>query len=480
MKNNNTKVISGISAVLMCAALFAGCSSKTENKPFTVQAETLASADVTTAAETEKAASEGYKVIVNDQNGAPVKGVTIQFCSDDQCVLGNTDAKGETVFDFPEGKYIVHILAVPEGFEDDENEYTAAGSVTEITLKSSSTAKSDEDDYTWDLPAYGFKVFMCPEYRPDNLKGILTFDGRKLKDDPYICYFSMGYYAVADEDIELFDEYSDKWMDAMMNDEPAPKAPRKGWEDWTHNITSDIFSIYNIDSSRTEDELISIINESLSSSAVASCEKICTKGHTDFYLVQTDDVEKNAENHKENMGDFYDEFVRISTDKDTFLSCFTFSEPRPDELKTVKAGDVISFETTDLDGNTVSSKELFGENKVTMINVWGTYCGPCKKELPELGEMAEEFKAKDCAIIGLVCDGNKEEKVDKAIEILSENGCGYKNIIPSDDMAFLNNVTSVPCTIFVNSDGVVLTDPILGAKVDQYPVTIDECLAAME
>ena len=69
MKNNNTKVISGISAVLMCAALFAGCSSKTENKPFTVQAETLASADVTTAAETEKAASEGYKVIVNDQNG---------------------------------------------------------------------------------------------------------------------------------------------------------------------------------------------------------------------------------------------------------------------------------------------------------------------------------------------------------------------------------------------------------------------------
>ena len=41
-----------------------------------------------------------------------------------------------------------------------------------------------------------------------------------------------------------------------------------------------------------------------------------------------------------------------------------------------KDGSVISFQTTDLDGNAVDSAELFAKNKITMINIWGTYCGP--------------------------------------------------------------------------------------------------------
>ena len=48
----------------------------------------------------------------------------------------------------------------------------------------------------------------------------------------------------------------------------------------------------------------------------------------------------------------------------------------------------VEFETVDLDGKTVSSRELFAENKVTMINFWGTFCGPCIREMPELAELA--------------------------------------------------------------------------------------------
>ncbi len=38
-----------------------------------------------------------------------------------------------------------------------------------------------------------------------------------------------------------------------------------------------------------------------------------------------------------------------------------------------KDGSGISFQTTDLDGNAVDSAELFAKNKITMINIWGTY-----------------------------------------------------------------------------------------------------------
>ena len=61
----------------------------------------------------------------------------------------------------------------------------------------------------------------------------------------------------------------------------------------------------------------------------------------------------------------------------------------------------ISFETTDLDGNAVTVEELFSQHKLTMINLWGTYCGPCIGEMPDLEILSQRLAEKDCAIVGL-------------------------------------------------------------------------------
>ena len=57
-------------------------------------------------------------------------------------------------------------------------------------------------------------------------------------------------------------------------------------------------------------------------------------------------------------------------------------------------GSSISFQTTDLDGNAVDSKDLFAKNKITMINIWGTYCGPCVEEMPEIEVISKEYADK--------------------------------------------------------------------------------------
>ena len=49
----------------------------------------------------------------------------------------------------------------------------------------------------------------------------------------------------------------------------------------------------------------------------------------------------------------------------------------------------ITFEGTDLEGNTVS-QDAFSQSKLTMVNVWATYCNPCLSEMPGLGELASE------------------------------------------------------------------------------------------
>ncbi len=59
-----------------------------------------------------------------DTDGNPVPGVTVQFCSDAACMMGETDETGTAVFQEEEGHYTVHILKAPEEYVVDEAEYT--------------------------------------------------------------------------------------------------------------------------------------------------------------------------------------------------------------------------------------------------------------------------------------------------------------------------------------------------------------------
>ena len=49
-----------------------------------------------------------------------------------------------------------------------------------------------------------------------------------------------------------------------------------------------------------------------------------------------------------------------------------------------------NFTAQDLDGNPVD-ESIFQGYDVTMINLWGTFCGPCLQEMPDLGELADEY-----------------------------------------------------------------------------------------
>ena len=81
-----------------------------------------------------------YRVIVNDESGTGVQGVTVQFCSDQICLKGETDANGMAVFeDQEEGSYTVHVLSVPDGFAEDSNEYDAPETYGDLTI----TLKAD-------------------------------------------------------------------------------------------------------------------------------------------------------------------------------------------------------------------------------------------------------------------------------------------------------------------------------------------------
>ena len=123
----------------------------------------------------------------------------------------------------------------------------------------------------------------------------------------------------------------------------------------------------------------------------------------------------------------------------------------------------ISFEGTDLEGNAVSS-EIFSRSKLTMVNVWATYCNPCLSEMPALGELAADYDAGEFQIIGIVSDVLEGEDASTAEALIQETGADYTHLLLNESIYYglLTDVSAVPTTFFLDKNGTVL-DTVVGA-----------------
>lgn len=160
------------------------------------------------------------------------------------------------------------------------------------------------------------------------------------------------------------------------------------------------------------------------------------------------------------------------------------------EQPQAQAGIFQTMQMTDFDGNEVD-KSLFEGHRLTMVNIWATFCNPCLSEMPELGELAAEYAKEEggAQIIGICTDitdlsGNTtQEAVDGAKQIVEMTGAAYPHLIPNDEfMAFLmQEVPGVPTTFFVDKNGEVIGDEVVGAKSkDAWQQEIESRLAMLE
>ena len=122
-------------------------------------------------------------------------------------------------------------------------------------------------------------------------------------------------------------------------------------------------------------------------------------------------------------------------------------------------GRLSSFTATDLEGNALDQSMLEGYD-LTMVNVWATFCGPCIKEMPDLGKLAEEYREKGVQIVGLVSDTLNSDgtlsdsQVELARDIVDQTGADYPHILPSPDLfGILSQISAVPTTFFVDCEG---------------------------
>lgn len=128
-----------------------------------------------------------------------------------------------------------------------------------------------------------------------------------------------------------------------------------------------------------------------------------------------------------------------------------------------------SFKYTDIEGNEVCLEDLAG--KYVLIDVWATWCAPCRGELPALKDLEHQYKDKNICFVSISCDENK----DAWEKMVKEEKLGGIQLHMAGDQEFMNayQIRSIPRFILLDSAGKIITSVMTRPSNPETVATLD-------
>lgn len=125
-----------------------------------------------------------------------------------------------------------------------------------------------------------------------------------------------------------------------------------------------------------------------------------------------------------------------------------------DGSQTINVGDeAVDFKLETLDGEQLQLSEITGDKGV-ILNFWGTWCKPCREEMPDMNQVYNEGH-EDYEIVAVNVSENKQQ-ISQFISGLSEDLDYPIALDPNRSVTKAYNIGPLPTTIAVNNDGVVV------------------------
>jgi thiol-disulfide isomerase/thioredoxin len=128
------------------------------------------------------------------------------------------------------------------------------------------------------------------------------------------------------------------------------------------------------------------------------------------------------------------------------------------------------FDTVDLDGKTQRLADQKG--KVVLVNIWATWCGPCRKEMPKLDRLYQERKDQGFIAFGLSDeDGNLQRKFLQQIPVT------YPLLTQSGQVpAFYRDIARYPAIFLIDRQGQLQPAPGPDQPFEKLEATVDALL----
>lgn len=135
----------------------------------------------------------------------------------------------------------------------------------------------------------------------------------------------------------------------------------------------------------------------------------------------------------------------------------------------------------DLSGTTLDGKKLAladYRGKVVVVNIWGSWCGPCRLEAPALEETFQQYQARGVQFMGI----NVRDVNSAALAFVSDDHITYPSLQDPDEALLLEFKTMVPPTnipssIIVDRSGKIATKIIGSVTEPQLKQALDKVLS---
>lgn len=148
-----------------------------------------------------------------------------------------------------------------------------------------------------------------------------------------------------------------------------------------------------------------------------------------------------------------------------------------DSFTPVVAGEPApEFTVQDLDGQPVTLDDYRG--KVVLLNIWATWCPPCREEMPSMESLYETIGSEDFAILAVSVDaalgetdasGREGASKQELARFAQEHGLTFTILHnPSGDIQDTYQTTGVPESFVIGRDGVIYRR-LAGATVWDHP-----------
>ena len=154
----------------------------------------------------------------------------------------------------------------------------------------------------------------------------------------------------------------------------------------------------------------------------------------------------------------------------------TFSQSHPQSANTVKSqierqrsfsigGLAPDFSQKTPEGEDLKLSDMRG--KVVLVDFWASWCGPCRRENPNVVKLYDRYKEKGFEILGVSLDRQK----DRWLQAIKKDGLEWYHVSDlkgwKNEVAQMYSVSSIPHTVLVDQNGRILARNLRGAKLEQ-------------
>ena len=139
-----------------------------------------------------------------------------------------------------------------------------------------------------------------------------------------------------------------------------------------------------------------------------------------------------------------------------------------EKMKATAVGQKFTdFEMQTPEGKTVKLSDYVGKGKVVLVDFWASWCGPCRREMPNLVEAYAKYKNKNFEIVGVSLDQSADawKEAIKKLNITwpQMSDLKYWNC----EGAQLYAVSSIPHTVLIDGEGTILARGLHGDELQE-------------